>query len=284
MLFYILCTILALICGIVVDMLFLDTGISQKLLNVIFHKSSTRTDYPRDTVILFQLSRGPYAPSLSPFPLKLETYLRVAKIPYENDLSNKMSKKGKTPWIMYNGESVADSQFCIDYLNKKLDIDLNSHLTESEKGIARAFQKMTEENLYWAIASWRWYIDKTKAIKQLISVPSFVVWYVGRMVKKSTWGHGIGRHTPCEIKEISLKDLSALSNFLGEKNYLMGDKISEVDCAIFGMLAQILYHSPGSPHLKFVTESCQNLVDYVERIKQEVWPDWNENITRPPTK
>ena len=60
-----------------------------------------------------------------------------------------MSAKQKIPWITYNGEDVADSQFCIEYLNEKFGVDLNAHLTEEEKAIARAFQKMTEENLYW---------------------------------------------------------------------------------------------------------------------------------------
>ena len=39
--------------------------------------------YPRDKVILFQVRRGPFAPSMSPFALKLETYLRMAEIPYQ---------------------------------------------------------------------------------------------------------------------------------------------------------------------------------------------------------
>ena len=34
-------------------------------------------------IILYQWGVGPYVPSLSPFALKLETYLRMAKIPYE---------------------------------------------------------------------------------------------------------------------------------------------------------------------------------------------------------
>ena len=39
--------------------------------------------YPRDKVILFQFPRGSRAPSHSPFTLKLETYLRMANIPYQ---------------------------------------------------------------------------------------------------------------------------------------------------------------------------------------------------------
>ena len=40
------------------------------------------TEYPRDKVILHQYVRGPYVPSTSPFVVKLETYCRMAKIPY----------------------------------------------------------------------------------------------------------------------------------------------------------------------------------------------------------
>ena len=38
---------------------------------------------PPDTVILCTMPRGPAAPSISPFPIKLETYLRVANIPHK---------------------------------------------------------------------------------------------------------------------------------------------------------------------------------------------------------
>ena len=43
-----------------------------------------RHDYPRDVVILHKVGgRGPFAPSISPFIMKMETYLRMAKIPYQ---------------------------------------------------------------------------------------------------------------------------------------------------------------------------------------------------------
>lgn len=49
----------------------------------------------------------------------------------------------------YDGKSIADSQFCVEYIKKKRGIDASKHLSPAERGIARAFQKLTEENLYW---------------------------------------------------------------------------------------------------------------------------------------
>lgn len=60
-----------------------------------------------------------------------------------------MSTKGKTPWIEYNDTQVADSQFCIEFIKKKMDINLNRNLSEQQKSIARAFRKLIEENFYW---------------------------------------------------------------------------------------------------------------------------------------
>ncbi|ODM89035.1 hypothetical protein Ocin01_17646 [Orchesella cincta] len=43
---------------------------------------------PKDKLILHTLWRCKPMPSISPFGLKLETYLRMAKIPYELDTKN----------------------------------------------------------------------------------------------------------------------------------------------------------------------------------------------------
>jgi hypothetical protein len=41
-------------------------------------------------VVLHQLKRGKWTPCVSPFALKLETYLRMAGIPYQVNLTQKM--------------------------------------------------------------------------------------------------------------------------------------------------------------------------------------------------
>lgn len=72
---------------------------------------------PKDIVVVHTIERGKLVPNASPFALKLETYLRMANIPYQIDNSYPYSvNKGKTPWITFNGENVADSQFCIEFL------------------------------------------------------------------------------------------------------------------------------------------------------------------------
>lgn len=100
-------------------------------------------------VILHQYERGLGVPNLSPFCLKLETYLRMAKIPYDCDFVFKHSKKGKFPWIEYDGQEIANSSICIEFLNKKFDVDLDDGLTEEQKGLARAVKIMLEENTFW---------------------------------------------------------------------------------------------------------------------------------------
>ncbi|XP_071154836.1 failed axon connections homolog [Mytilus edulis] len=137
--------------------------VSSAVLYVAWKKlisKAPKKNYPPDTVILHQIGRGPYAPSMTPYAIKLETYLRMANIPYENVHSYTKSKKGKFPWIEYNGEEISDSEFCIEYLNDKLGIDLDKDFTAKDRGIARAYQKMLEENTYWAFAMDRWVYDK----------------------------------------------------------------------------------------------------------------------------
>ncbi|XP_013418979.1 failed axon connections homolog isoform X2 [Lingula anatina] len=237
---------------------------------------------PKDTVILYQFGRGPKAPSISPFPLKLETYLRMANIPYENDLTGKMSSKGKTPWMEYNGVAVADSQFCIEYLNKERGIDLNAHLTAEQKAIARAFQKMTEENLYWCILLTYSYID-VSFIGLYVRWP--LSWIARKIIlryfRKSSWSHGIGRHSKEQVEQIGADDLRAISAFLGDKAFFMGDQPCEIDCVLLGMLSQILWHMPDGLPLKTVMMvECINVCQYLERMKAKFWPDWEDCLLK----
>ena len=104
---------------------------------------------PDDVVLVHSFPRTSFAPSASPFVLKLETYLRMAKIPYEIDDSSVFGKKGKIPWITLNNEDIADSYFSIEHINKHFKVDLDHRLTNQQRATSRLLEKTVEENTFW---------------------------------------------------------------------------------------------------------------------------------------
>lgn len=239
-----------------------------------------------NVVILHQLKRGKLTPCISPFALKLETYLRIAGIAYQNDFDEPMGPKGKTPWITLNGKKVGDSQLCLELLSETFHKDLSHHLSIEDKAVARAFQIMAEDHLYWVMLVWRWIYNGGSSLPLIQTDLHFAVRYlrpiVVSRVKSQVSAQGMGRHSQSEVMEMGLKDLRAISNFLGTKSFLMGDQPIEVDCAMFGMLAQILWNSPGCPYEPlFTAGELINLKGYCERMKRMFWPDWNRCLIPP---
>ncbi|XP_012940027.2 failed axon connections homolog [Aplysia californica] len=253
----------------------------QRIACSISRKRKQDVLVPADTVCLFQIGRGPWAPSLSPFPLKLETFLRMAKIQYMNDHSHRMSSKGKTPWMTFNGQPIADSQFCVEHLKTYFDLDLDKGLSKEQCAVARAMRELTEENLYWTMC-YESFIKRPQSLDILLKgvFSSFAIFMfkllVGVVVRIELWGHGMGRHSDEEIWSIAQRDLQALSDTLVGKAFLMGDKPSEVDCAVFGMLSMVVWQMKGSRHETFVYESLPNLVEYCHRMRDRFWPDWQQ--------
>lgn len=245
-----------------------------------FGRNGEPVSVPPNTVILHQLSRGPYAPSISPFCVKLETYLRMANIKYQNAFGRQMSSKGKYPWIELDGQAVADSQFCINFLNKKFDVDLNKGLSQKDKSIARAFQKLAEESLYWVISLYRFVFMVNKNWLTEAGIPSWFTWYLRRRALKQTWEQGYGRHTREELDQIMTEDMEAISQQLGSKEFMMGPDPTELDCVMFGQLAEFKWNLHSSLASKLVTDDFPNLSAYCERMKTRYWPDWDDCITK----
>ncbi|GAB1608545.1 failed axon connections homolog [Argonauta hians] len=241
-----------------------------------FLRCRSQREYPENTIILHLIPRIKEAPNISPFAIKLETYLRMAKLPYQVEYTAKLSPKNKSPWITYNGEVVSDSQFIIEYLNKKFNIDLNSNLTAEQQGIARAMQKMVEENLFWALALIRFvYCYSDPSLQKLIPVPKIVIWNVKRIILKQSYCQGLGRHSQSEVEKIAMEDLKALSHFIGEKKFLMGEEPCETDCAIFGIIAVTRQMPESSICTKMIEDGIYpNLTKYFDRLKDLYWPDW----------
>ena len=91
-------------------------------------------------------------------------------------------------------------------------------------------------------------------------------------------GHGIGRHSKEDIFKIAEKDLTSISNFLGDKPFLMGSKPSQVDASIFGHIGILMFAATDFRTHRFVKDNLPNLVTYCERVRERFWPDWNDRV------
>src|SRR5215469_14886999 len=107
------------------------------------------------TLYSFGPSNG--LPDISPFVMKAEVLLKMSGLPYHTDASGfRKAPKGKLPYIDEDGAIVADSTFIRWHLERKHGIDFDRSLTAEQKAVAWAFEKMTEDNLYWTLVDLRW--------------------------------------------------------------------------------------------------------------------------------
>lgn len=237
------------------------------------------------TLVLYQFPRGPYAPNMSPFCIKLETFLRMAKIPYKSVFTYKMGPKGKLPWVEYEGAKLADSEFIIQHLCERHQLNFDGGLTPKQRGISRAIQKMVDEHTYWLMVLERWVIHKADTAKTLTKLPGLVLWMLVRKVRNKAFEQGLGRHTPDQLEQLLDQDLAALSDLLGEDQFVHGDEPTLVDCALFGQLSQFRWHVPDSVKAKHdLNDKFANLGQYCDRMKERFWPDWDDCITHGFTK
>ncbi|NWU99429.1 FAXC protein, partial [Upupa epops] len=239
----------------------------------------------KDAIILHQFSRPTNGvPSLSPFCLKMETYLRMADLPYQNYFDGKLSPQGKMPWIEYNHKKVSGTEFIIDFLEEKLGVNLNKHLGPHERAVSRAVTKMVEEHFYWTLAYCQW-VENLHETQKMVSLfgpfSDLLKWIFCHLtkgiVKREMYGHGIGRFSEEEMYTLMEKDMRTLAGLLGDKKYIMGPTVSTVDATVFGHLAQAMWTLPGSRPERLIKGELINLAMYCERIRRKFWPEWHHD-------
>lgn len=233
-------------------------------------------------ITLIQFPKPPTRPSFSPFCLKLETYLKVAKIPYENKLtvSTAKSKKKKLPMILDHGELIEDSTFIIEHLKQKQNVDLDQHLSAEQKAISKSFQWLCEKSIVDIVMFFRW-CDPVNWLKFREVVFKGAPWLIkatvangmSNSIRKTLYKHGIGRFSDAEKLKILNDNLEAITNYLGNKKYFFGDQISTIDTILFATLIQI---EPRDVVAQFqgVLEKHPVLVKYIQNIKKEYWPEF----------
>ena len=219
-------------------------------------------------------------PDPSPFCMKALVLLKMAGLEFETEPADlQKAPKSKAPYMDDNGTTVPDSTFMRFHLEKTRGIDFDEGLSEADRAIAWAFEKLCEDNLYWAIVNSRWADDKNfnaGPAQFFEAVPAimrpFVVPMVRRQVRRDLKGHGMGRHSESEIVQLATPGIDGISAFLGDKPFLMGDKPCGADATVFSTVAQLLCDVFDTPLLG-ATQKHDNLIAYRDRLMKQYFPD-----------
>lgn len=211
-------------------------------------------------------------PDPSPFVTKAEVLLKMSGLDYKTDTHGfNKAPKGKLPYIDDDGTIVADSMHVRWHLENKYNIEFSPGLTDQQRAISWALERMCEEHLYWAIVNQRWLDDDNfnkGPRKYFRAVPAvlrpLVTVKVRRDIKRNIWGHGLGRHTDAEIVQHAAADLKAISDVLGENPWVMGANPTAGDATVFAFVAGAMTEYFAGP-LGEAARSHANLVAYRDR-------------------
>lgn len=256
---------------------------------------------PISKIYLFAFPSVPHVHNISPFSLKVESFLRVYKIPYEMVPTFTFSSKGQIPYIRLNsrhGEEIPDSNVIVGFLRKKYAIDRKEDtlISAEEQAVAHAASRMVEEHttqigFYYryglhmhefneAVIPSDWFRSGgLRSIKKWVISKAWMYMMQCAFQKKQKWVP-YGRHSDEEQWDFSCDDIQSLSDYLGDKKYFFGDEATTIDCTLFGHLAQFLYIPLDFPQKHYMHNHCSNLVQYVERFKEQYWDDWDEVLKK----
>ncbi|MCC6750562.1 MAG: glutathione S-transferase family protein [Deltaproteobacteria bacterium] len=232
-------------------------------------------------ITLYQFPTAWGLPNLSPFCMKVETYLRMVELPYRVVAGLEMRKapKGKMPYIEDAGRLVADSGFILEYLKERYGDPLDGALSREAWAKGHAVRRLLEEHFYFVAVHQRWIADAGWALVKeafFSSLPAYLrvvgAPIVRRKMRSMLHAQGVGRHSVPELLHLGKLDLDALAATLGDSEFLLGAAPSSVDATVFAFLANVLW-SPVPTELKDHARTHANLVAYTHRMRERYFPE-----------
>jgi len=235
-------------------------------------------------VIVHDIPPAHHCPSLTPFSVKLQTFLRMTDIKYIVDTKEPLGPKKKVPWITLDGVDYADTEFIIEMLMKRYRKDPDQNLSKELQAVGLAMRVLFEDHLYWGLVHYRYIEDDLKGLFTVMDTNCFIRFMFRRFkprIQRTLYGQGFGRHSTAEIHHLVRKGITSVANYLGDKDFMLGDEPHLLDCTAFAFINGLLTCCPNNPYDALVKEEYPQLEAYNDRMKARFWPDWNNCIARP---
>jgi len=211
----------------------------------------------------------------------VEAYLRMAGQPFETVIETNPLKgpRGRMPFIESGEEVIADSRLILEHLEGRTSTPLDSWLTSEQRAISFAFQRVADQDLIRVILYSRWVDPAGWEVIRPEFAPFFpfglrrlALSAIRHSLIREARGAGTLELTRDEIYALGARHLAAISDFLGEKRFFLGDKPSTVDATLYGFLSVIL-ETPIDVPLRKAAQARPNLVAFCDLVKRLYFKD-----------
>jgi len=219
------------------------------------------------------------APSASPFCTKALCLMQMAGAEFRRVNSDpRKTPKSKLP-VLHDGDLVvADSDAIRSHLEKTLPFDFDAGLSDAQRAVSRAFIRLAEEHLYFAVVADRWQNDENwPAVKKIFFAPipallrPLLAAKLRRDALAQLHGQGMGRHSLAEQLTRADLDLAAIATQIGKQAFLFGDTPTAADASVAAMLVAAA-GSPVDTPLKLRVTGDAALMAYLDRARAAIFP------------
>ncbi|KEG15051.1 hypothetical protein DQ04_00201040 [Trypanosoma grayi] len=235
-----------------------------------------------NTVHLLSFQRWELAPSVSPPCTKVETFLRLAKIPYEVHVvqDTSVSPTECPSCIVHNGRRIEDFN-AIEYLTTEFQVEMDQVLTEEQKAIGTLIKSMLEYEsrvaYYLTITGDGAHCVVSHAAR-VFGLPRVLVmlfvWKLRGKVLRIADLVGLSP-SKAQYEAEYLRDFQAIEHIIGDKAFLFGDTPSSLDCGVYAALLPIVMLQEArqvSAPFAYVAQS-EVLTGYVQRMSRAAFPE-----------
>lgn len=216
--------------------------------------------------------------NVSPFCLKIEMLLTSLELKFSlSDINDpRKAPKGKVPYLIADGRTIADSELIVVYLDTLTEGKVFAGLSDLQKGQGFALTRLAEDHLYWTMVASRWLDDDwwPNVVRGFFgALPGIIRPVVSgiarRQITQTYHLQGLGRHTLEEQKGFARRDLEALASVVPAEGFLFGDQPGIFDFTVAGMMSGIYDNQPAT----WVTDLAagyEGLKAYTERVQEGV--------------
>ncbi|RBW53318.1 glutathione S-transferase family protein [Ruegeria sp. A3M17] len=230
---------------------------------------------PMLTLMIYPSAFGLF--SASPFCVKAAYMLEHAGQRWQRSdmLDPRKMPHQKLPVLRTPERLVPDSDLIRDWLEAQ-GANFDAGLSDIQKAQARTLIRMAEEHIYFQVVQDRWTNDEVWPIlrKTFFSViPALIRTPVSNSIRRKVVQglvfQGVGRFSPTERQDRLERDLEAISAYLWQSPYLLGDRPTSADMSVGPMLAAMRATPVETPLTQRIKQD-RLLNDYVDRMEQAI--------------